>query len=198
MHRPAAEGTTTVPHFLISGIAELVGDVAAVLRENGSSAVEVHDIADVPRAVAGAERSFDGYIQLPATFTVVGDTAVDRVHHFFSDGVLARFPAVTAVLPRLGRDARLTFVMGVLPPEVSTDDDVSSRAALVRVLGHAARADGPSGLRVAVLGSGSTPKEIALTALGRSPEWEAMTEDFGGGSYADWRVELLGMMSAEM
>lgn len=187
-----------MPHFLISGIPTSVGDVAAVVRENGSTTVEVPDIADVPRACAEAERSFDGYIQLPATFTVVGDTAVARVHHFFSDGVLARFPAVAAALPTLAPDARITFVTGVLPPEVSTDDDVAARAALVRVLGHAARADGPAGLRLSVLGSGSTPKEIALTALGRNPEWEALTAEFGGGSYADWRVELLGMMSAEM
>jgi hypothetical protein len=186
-----------MPHFLISGIAELVAGVATALRENGGSAVEVDDIADVPRVCAEADRTFDGYIQLPATFTVTGDSAVGRIHHFFSDGVLARFPAISAALPTLAPDARITFVMGVLPPEVSTDDDVSARAALVRVLGHAARADGPTGLRVSMLGSGSTPKEIALTALGRNPEWESVTADFAGGSYADWRVELLGMMSAQ-
>ena len=161
----------------------------------GSTAVSVDDIADVPRACAGAR--FDGYVQLPATFAVQGDTAVDRIHHFFSDGVLARFPAVAAALRALTSGARITFVMGILPPEVSTDDDVAARAALVRVLGHAARADGPDGLRVSVLGSGSTPKEIALTALGRNPEWESLTEGLSGGSYADWRVELLGLMSAE-
>lgn len=188
-----------MPHFLISGIGELAAQVAAVLRENGSGAVEVDDIADVPSVCAAAGgAAFDGYIQLPATFTVEGDTAVDRIHHFFADGVLARFPAVTAALPVLRSDSRLTFVMGVLPPEVSTEDDVAARAALVRVLGHAARADGPDNLRVSVLGSGSTPKEIALTALGRNPEWESLTVGYAGGSYADWRVELLGLMSAEM
>jgi hypothetical protein len=187
-----------MPHFLVSGIAELASQVAAVLREEGSTAVEVDDIAAVPRACAEAgPGAFDGYIQLPATFTVRGDTVVDRVHHFFSDGVLARFPAMTAALPALTRDARITVVKGVLPPEVSTDDDVSARAALIRVLGHAVRADGPEGLRISVLGSGSRPKEIALTALGRNPEWESVTAGFSGGSYADWRVELLGLMSAE-
>jgi hypothetical protein len=187
-----------MPHFLISGIPALVGDVAAVLRENGGTAVEVHDIADVPQACAEAVGPFDGYVQLPATFTVAGDTAVARVHHFFGDGVLARFPAVAAALPALAAGARITFVTGVLPPDVSTDDDVAARAALVRVLGRAARADGPPGLRVSMLGSGSTPKEIALTALGRNTEWEALTDDADRMSYADWRVELLGMMSAEM
>jgi hypothetical protein len=187
-----------MPHFLVSGIAELVAQVATVLRENGSTVVEVDDIDDVPRACSDAgDRAFDGYIQLPVTFTVQGDTAVERVHHFFADGVLARFPAVSAALPALTPEARITFVMGVLPPEVSTDDDVSARAALVRVLGHAARADGPAGLRVSVVGSGSTPREIALTGMGRNPEWESLAAEASGGSYADWRVELLGLMSAE-
>ena len=151
-----------MPHFLVSGIPALVGDVAAVLRENGSTAVEVPDIAKVPRACAEAEQLFDGYVQLPATFTVSGDSAVARVHHFFAEGVLARFPAVVAALPTLASDARLTFVTGVLPPEVSTEDDVEARAALVRVLSRAAQADGPAGLRVSMLGSGSTPKELSL------------------------------------
>jgi hypothetical protein len=188
-----------MPHFLVSGIGELAAKVAGELREQGSTAVEVDDIADVPRACAEAgPRAFDGYVQLPATFAVRGATAIDRVHHFFAEGVLARFPAMSAALPALRPGARITFAMGVLPPEVSTDDDVAARAALVRVLGHAARADGPDDLRISVLGSSASPQEIALTALGRNPEWEALTAGLSGSSYADWRVELLGMMSAEM
>lgn len=188
-----------MPHFLVSGIGELAAKVAAELREQGSTAVEVDDIAEVPRAcVEAGAAAFDGYVQLPATFTVRGSTAVDRVHHFFADGVLARFPAMSAALPALRSGARLTFVMGVLPPEVSTDDDVAARGALVRVLGHAARADGPADLRVSVLGSGASAHDIALTAVGRNPEVEALTADLAEGSYADWRAELLGMISAEM
>lgn len=185
-------------HFLVSGIADLVAQVAAALRENGATVVEVHDVDDVPRACADAgDRGFDGYVQLPATFTVQGETAVDRVHRFFADGVLARFPAVSAALPALAPQARITFVMGVLPPEVSTDDDVSARAALVRVLGRAARADGPDDLRISVVGSGSTPGEIALTAMGRDPGRESLAGRDADESYADWRVELLGLMSVE-
>lgn len=181
--------------FLVSGIGSLVADVGAVLQEHGAEFVGVDDIADVPAACAeAAPGTFDGYVQLPATFTVRGDTAVEAVHHYFRDGVLARFPAVAAALPTLTRDAQIVFVMGVLPPEVSTEHDVAARGALVRQLGTAARADKPDGLRIAVLGSESTPKEIALTALGRHPEWDTATAGFAGGSYADWRVELLGMM----
>jgi len=187
-----------MPHFLISGIADLVTGVGAVIEEHGGTYVGVDDIDDVGKACAEAgERRFDGYVQLPATFTVAGDSAVSRIHHFFSDGVLARFPAVSAALPVLAEDARITFVMGVLPPEVSTEDDVSARAALVRVLGHGARADGSAGLRILVLGSGSSAREIGLSVLGRNHELEELVADFAAGSYADWRVELLGMMSAD-
>jgi hypothetical protein len=188
-----------MPHFLISGIGGLVSAVGAVLEEHAGSYVGVDDIADVPKACAEAgERRFQGYVQLPATFTVEGTSAIERIHHFFADGVLARFPAMSAALPVLGPESRIVFVMGVLPPEVSTEDDVTARAALVRVLGHGARADGPPGLRITVLGSGSTPREIALTALGRNPQLEELTADIAAGSYADWRAELLGMMSAQL
>ena len=156
-----------MPRYLVSGIARLVSDVAAVLREHDADVVEVDDLADVPKVCGDAgPGSFDGYIQLPATFTVQGDTAVARVHHFFDDGVLERFPAVAAALPSLKPDARLTFVTGVLPAEVSTDDDVAARAALVKILGRAAQADAANGLRVCTVGSGATAEEIALTALG--------------------------------
>jgi hypothetical protein len=185
-----------MPRYLVSGIADLVSDVAAVLRENGADVVEVDDLADVPRACAEAgPASFDGYVQLPATFTVQGDTAVQRVHHFFAEGVLARFPAVAAALPSLTPDARLTFVTGVLPQDVSTEDDVAARAALLRILGQAAQADAANGLRVSTVGSGATAKDIALTALGRSSNADSFTSD--PDEYSEWRIELLGMMWAE-
>jgi hypothetical protein len=186
-----------MPRYLVSGIGALVSDVAAVLREQGAEAVEVDDLADIPRVCeeAGPD-AFDGYVQLPATFTVEGDTAVARVHHFFADGVLARFPAVGAALPTLRPDARITFVLGVLPSEVSTADDVTARAALVRILGHAARADATQRLRLAVLDSGSKPKEIALAALGRGSERQPVDE-LSDEAYAEWRMELLGIVWAE-
>jgi hypothetical protein len=186
-----------MPRYLVSGIAELVSDVAAVLREHEAEVVEVDDIDDVPRACAEAgPGAFDGYVQLPASFTVQGDTAVTRVHHFFADGVLARFPAVAAALPSLKPEARLTFVAGVLPRDVSTEDDVAARAALLRILGHAAQADASNGLRICTLGSGATAKDIALTAMGRNSDRGAFTTE-PDESYDEWRIELLGMMWAE-
>jgi hypothetical protein len=185
-----------MPRYLVSGIAELVSDVAAVLREQDAEVVEVDDLADVPRVCKDAgPASFDGYVQLPASFTVEGDTAVERVHHFFAEGVLARFPALAAALPALKPDSRLTFVTGVLPQDVSTEDDVAARAALLRVLGRAAQADAANGLRVCTVGSGATPKDIALTALGRNSDAGAFTSE--PDEYSEWRIELLGMMWAE-
>jgi hypothetical protein len=186
-----------MPRYLVSGIADLVSDVAAVLREHGAEVVEVDDIDDVPRACADAGAgAFDGYVQLPASFTVEGDTAVSRVHHFFAQGVLARFPAVAAALPSLTPEARITFVTGVLPGDVSTEDDVAARSALLRILARAARADAGDRLRVCTLGSGSTAKDIALTALGRNPDTGSFTTA-PDESYSEWRIELLGMMWAE-
>jgi hypothetical protein len=188
-----------MPRYLVSGIAQLVSDVAAVLRDQGVEVDEVDDIHDVSKVCAAAgPAAFDGYVQLPATFTVQGDTAVDRVHHFFADGVLARFPAVAAALPSLVPGARLTFVTGVLPGEVSTEDDVAARSALIRVLGRAARADAAEGLRVTSLGSGSSAEDIALAALGRSPGAGALTSGpSDDDSFAEWRMELLSIMWAE-
>jgi hypothetical protein len=187
-----------MPHFLISGIPDLVARTGAVLEEHGSTYVGVDDIEAVPKVCEQTpDATFDGYVQLPATFAVEGGTAIARVHHFFAAGVLARFPAMGAALPTLTPGARITFVMGVLPPEVSTADDVAARAALVRVLAHGARADGPADLRIQVLEADATPQEIAQTALGHRPEADG-PQDVLDRSYADWRVELLGMVSAEM
>jgi hypothetical protein len=40
-------------------------------------------------------------------------------------------------------------------------------------------------------------KEIALTALGRNPRWEALAAADTDESYTDWRAEVLGLISAE-
>ncbi|MGE0299605.1 hypothetical protein [Pseudonocardia sp.] len=185
--------------YLVSGIASFVADVGAVLSEHGAEFVGVDDIDDVPAACAETgPGAFDGYVQLPATFAVTGDTAVDAVHHYFRDGVLARYPAMAAALPSLRPNAQVVFVMGVLPPEVSTEHDIAARGALVRLLGTAARADKPDGLRIAVLAADCSPIDVARTVLGHHPEWDVLTAGFAGGSYADWRTELLGMMNTRI
>jgi hypothetical protein len=112
--------------------------------------------------------------------------------------VLARFPALAGALPALAPSSRVTFVLGQLPVEVATADDREARRALVRVLGHAARADTPEGrLTVRTLDAGSTPDEIALVALGRDPAREGLLDQSNDMSYEDLRIEMLGLVFAE-
>jgi hypothetical protein len=51
---------------------------------------------------------------------------------------------------------------------------------------------------VSVLSPTVGAEEIALTALGRNRDWEALAASESGGSYSDWRVEVLGLIRAEM
>lgn len=127
-----------MPHILVSGIGDLVEPVAEALRSQNCSVVVVGDATEVAAAAKDAGlRAFDGYVQLPARFGLLGDTAVDRIHHFVVDGIMARYPMMSAALPALRPGARITFTPAVLPAEVATDDDVDARAALLRVLARA-------------------------------------------------------------
>jgi len=194
-----AEEAVAMAAVLLSGAAGLVGQVADALRAHDAEVTEVTDLDKVPAVCAAAgPGAFGSYVQLPATFAVHGDTAVRRVHHFYADGVLARFPALAGALPALAPSSRVTFVLGQLPVEVATADDREARRALVRVLGHAARADTPNGaLAVRILDTGSTPEQIALVALGRDPAREALLDQLGDMSYEDLRIEMLGLVSVD-
>jgi hypothetical protein len=191
-----------VTRVLISGNAVQVSEVADELRSRGAVVTEVADLDLLPGACSAAgPAAFDSYVQLPATFTVRGDTAIHRVHHFYADGVLARFPALAAVLPALKPAGRVTFVLGHLPPEVSTPEDREARQVLVRVLGHAARADAGEddggALGVRMLDSGSTPRQVATVALGGDPARDQLRARLADMSYEEWRVELMGLVSVE-
>jgi hypothetical protein len=188
-----------VTSILVSGAQDHVAEVAEALRTRGAEVTEVGDLADVPGVCAAAgPRAFDSYVQLPASFRVTGDSAILRVHHFYAEGVLARFTALAAALPSLTREARITFVLGRLPPEAATPDDREARRALTRVLTHAARADAADGrLMVRVLDAGAAATEIAHVALGLDPTKQALMDRAAELSYADWRVELLGLVAIE-
>jgi hypothetical protein len=188
-----------VASVLVSGAPAHVEEVARALRGRNADLTEVVDLADMPAVCAAAGRAvFDSYVQLPATFRVRGDTAIGRVHHFYAQGVLARFGALDAALPALVPDARITFVLGTLPPEAAIPDDREARRALTRVLAEAARADAPGGhLTVQVLDAGAAPDEIAQVALGLDPTRQELLDRLDELSYADWRVELLGLAAVE-
>jgi hypothetical protein len=184
---------------LVSGTAESAGAVAAALRELGADVTEVHDHDELADACeAAGESTFDGYVQLPATFQMAGETVVERVHHFYSAGVLARFTALSTVLPALGVDAKVTFVFGALAPEVASQDDLTARRSLLNVLGHAAAADAPEKrLAVRILGFDRAPDAIARVALGRDSSSAVLLEEMSRLRYDDWRTELLGMVAIE-
>ena len=183
---------------LVSGNAEQAAQVADELRSQRAAVTEVDDLELVAQTCSAAgPAAFDSYVQLPATFTIHGDTAIRRVHHFFADGVLARFPALAAALPALVPQGRVTFVMGHLPADVSTPEDRDARRALMKVLGHAARADAGGALAVRVLEAGTTPRDIALVALGRDPAGEDVMQRLADLPYEDWRIELMGLVSVE-
>jgi hypothetical protein len=160
----------------------------------------VTDLGGIPSACEEAgEHAFEAYVQLPATFEARGDTAIQRVRHFYADGVLARFTALDAVLGSLTPAARVTCVLGTLPPEADTAEDVAARRALVHVLANAAQADAPGGkLNVRVLDSRCTARDIAFVALGGDLARQELMDRLSDVDYQEWRVELFGLTSVEM
>ena len=185
-------------NVLVSGAPERIEAVARVLREHDCTVVEVDDLERVPQACAEAgEGAFDAYVQLPATFAIEGRTAIERLHHLFVRGVMARFPAMDAAVPALKPGARVTVVAWQLPAEVATDDDIEARRALYRVLAHGARADAGDDLVVRVLGSSTSTEDVVAVALGQETLRPSSVESLSAVSYADWRVELLGLVSVE-
>ena len=93
-----------------------------------------------------------------------------------------------------GPDGAIVEYLGDLPAEVSTADDRQARQALLKVLGHAARADaGDRALAVRVLEATSSTQQIAMAALGTEP----LRDEQADMSYEDWRVELMSLVSVE-
>jgi threonine dehydrogenase-like Zn-dependent dehydrogenase len=185
-------------NVLVSGAPERIAAASEALRAHDCTVVEVDDLADVPAACAAAgDGAFDAYLQLPAAFSIEGSSAIERLYHFYVHGVLARFPAMNAAVPALKPGGRIIMVAWQLPAEVDTDDDIEARRALYRVLANGAQADAGDGVVVRVLGSSTSTDDIALVTLGKESLRPAAVESLSGVSYADWRVELLGLVSVE-
>jgi hypothetical protein len=185
-------------NVLVSGEENHVREVAEALRRRGATVTEVTDLADMPEVCHKAGDSvFECYVQLAASLPMKGDSAVQRVRHFYADGVLARFSALDAARNSLASPASVVFVLGTLPPEVTTDDDRNARAALTGVLGRAARSDAsPGELTVRVLDADADADRIAALALGQAPpprEEPRLAEM----SLEDWRMELMSVVLVE-
>jgi hypothetical protein len=185
-------------NVLVSGAPERIEAVARILRAQDCTVVEVDDLERVPEACAAAgEGAFDAYVQMPASYAIEGTTALDRLYHFYVEGVMARYPAMNAAVPALKPGGRVVIVAWQLPPEVATDDDIEARRALFRVLAHAARADGGDQTVARVLGSSTSAEDVVAVALGKETTRPTAVESLSAVSYADWRVELLGLVSVE-
>jgi hypothetical protein len=97
----------------------------------------IHELPPGEVTAESDEGDIVGRRSSPSGVSARADSVIARVRHFYADGVLARFTALDAALPALAPGARLTFVMGELPPEAATSDDREARQALTRVLAHA-------------------------------------------------------------
>jgi hypothetical protein len=192
-------GPPRQPRVLVSGAAAHVEDVAGALRRRDADVTCVTDLADLPAACAVAgPQVFDSYVQLPTTLAASGETAIQRLHHFYGTGVLSRFTALDAVVPSLTPSARVTFVLGQLPPEAATPDDREARRSLTRVLAHAARADRRDGaLTVRFLAAGTAGDDVAYVAVGGDFARRQLMDRLAELPYPTWRAELLGLATVE-
>lgn len=183
---------------LVSGAPAHVDRVAAALRKRGADVTEVTDLEALGSVIdSSTSGAFDAYVQLASSFSVRGDTAIQRVHHFYAGGVLARFTALDRVVPALAQSATVTFVMGALPAEGSSTEDVEARRALTCVLARAAQADqAPGQLSIEILGADASAEDVATAAM--APNTRHVPPILADPvDYADWRVEVLGLAMLE-
>jgi hypothetical protein len=189
-----------IRHVLITGSPDRVEALAKVFATAGVEQVTLAQLGPGASAI-------NYYVQLGVTVPARGDTIVRRVHSFLSDGLLDRFTIVERVLPMLADDAVVLLVAGNLPAQFSAPDDRAARLSLLRVLAHAIRADlAPKRVRIRVISGERDLEQIADFALTGSkdpqaamPSMSVMPEDYDvGGSYEDWRIQVLGLAHIEV
>ncbi|MGH9038891.1 MAG: hypothetical protein ACRDZ3_01535, partial [Acidimicrobiia bacterium] len=141
------------------------------------------------------------YVQLPRQTPVSGNTLVERIHEFLSEGLLKRFEAAAKVLPLLSSDASVILVSGNIPGG-ATPDDRHARIDLLRVLARAILADcDKTDVRAVVVGTDQSAEEIADIALHRGDEGRRRQAKAAALSpempYEDWQRELLTLTADE-
>ena len=184
---------------LVTGGGERLDEVTTAVRAAGAEVVSVDSPGSLGEIVAG--RTFDAYVQLPVSLTPGHGSLVSRVEQFLSEGLLSRFRASATVLPTLAADATVLLVGGQTNVDSDAPDDREARAALMRVLAHALRAErAPERLTVRTADHHWTAQEIANAVTGggaRRSEPTDPSADTIGQAYADWRAEVLGLMRVE-
>lgn len=184
---------------LVTGGGERLDEVTSAVKATGADVVVVDDLGRLGEAVAGQD--FDAYVQLPVAMTPTEGSVVSKVEQFLTQGMLSRFRAAATVLPTLAADANVMLVGGQTNIDVDAPDDADARAAMLRVLAHALRAErAPARLTVRVADRNWTGEQIAAraTGTGTSSGTDAAGDDASiGQAYADWRAEVVGLMRVE-
>jgi len=105
------------------------------------------------------------------------------------------------VLPTLAASATVLLVGGQTKVDADAPDDHEARAALMRVLAHAVRAErAPARLTVRTVDHSWSAEELAAATGARAsamPSGDPASEETIGKAYADWRTEVLGLMRVE-
>jgi hypothetical protein len=188
---------------VVTGAAEPVAAVSEALRQAGAEVISVDDLSKLEAALGSVSPgSLNGYVQLPVHVAARGDSVVERVRHFLEDGLLARFAAASTILPAISEKGRVVLVGGNTLVEASAPDDQSARLALLGVLAHAIAADkAGTGIDVRMLSHDEPAEHIAAVALGeeltRAQERAELLDREATMSFADWRIEVMGLVKGE-
>jgi hypothetical protein len=177
--------------------------VSEALRKEGAEVIEVDELGKLDAALEGiSPGSLAGYVQLPIHVVARGNTVVERVRSFLEDGLLARFAATSAILPALSDKAHVVLVAGNTLVEAAAPDDQGARVALMGVLAHAIQADkSETSIQVQALPHDVAPERIAAVAMGSEPTREQALADLLARepkmSFADWRIEVMGLVNGQ-
>ena len=187
---------------LVTGSPERVAAVSAALAVRDCEVIRV-DAPDTLSEVCASlgPDSIDDYVQLPVNVPSAGGTVVSKLQAFLAGGLLARFEAVSLVLPTLRSNASVVLVAGNLPAELTAPDDRQARISLLRVLVQAIRADtSPTPVRTVVVDRMRSPDEIAAIVVDPAPSRRVISdaaELYPEMSYVDWRLEVLSLATIE-
>jgi hypothetical protein len=183
---------------LVTGGGDRLDEVSSAVKATGAEVVVVDTPDRLGEAVTG--KTFDAYVQLPVAMTPTEGSVVAKVEQFLTQGMLSRFRAAATVLPTLAPQATVVLVGGQTTVDMDAPDDADARAAMLRVLAHALRAErAPERLTVRIADRAWTGEQIAAKVTGERDETRTPTDDEAGigRAYAEWRTEVVGLMRVE-
>lgn len=188
-----------MPTAMVTGSPERLTDVTVALKSEGFDILSAGD--DAPVGPGGlAPGSVDCYVQLPTGETTPHGSAIDRARAVIAEDVLARFDAAARLAPLLAPHATVVLVTEGGEDEAPVAD-VRALRRLVGVLAEAiVRDHGPDGVRTTVVADPTSPADIAARARTPVPParpWSAYSDVEPALSFADWRDEVLCLVSVE-